>query len=150
MLLADNGCLDKADIVASDVSLRILAKAKEGLFSRRSLRNVPVPALVERYLQVTDETVRVRSDILAAVDYRRVNLFEAAQVARLGTFDVVLCRNVLIYFREERVRNVLGILAGAIQSDGALFVGTSESLLRFGTAFLCEERSGVFFYRKPP
>ena len=150
MLLAERGCLGKTEIVASDISARILARAREGTFGRRALRHVRAPGLVERYLHDSGETVRVRADILAAVDYRRVNLIERDQVARLGTFDVILCRNVLIYFREERVKALLQALGDALVPDGALFVGASESLLRFGTAFSCEERRGVFFYRKPP
>ena len=129
---------------------RILARAREGAFGRRALRQVPVPALVDRYLSVSGDTVRVRPDILAAVDYRRVNLMDGEQVASLGVFDVILCRNVLIYFREERMRELLQRLAAALAPEGVLFVGASESLLRFGTSFLCEERSGVFFYRKSP
>jgi chemotaxis protein methyltransferase CheR len=150
MLLAQSGCLDGVEIVASDVSPRILARAREGVFGRRALRNVPVPALVDQYLDVSADRVRVRPQILAAIDYRRVNLLDREQVARLGVFDVILCRNVLIYFREERVKELLPRLADAIAPGGALFVGASESLLRFGTSFVCEERAGVFFYRKSP
>jgi chemotaxis protein methyltransferase CheR len=137
-------------MVASDISPRVLARAREGVFGKRALRHVPVPALANRYLQPSGDTVRVRPDILAAVDYRRVNLLEEGQVRALGTFDVILCRNVLIYFREERVRMLLQHLANALVPQGALFVGASESLLRFGTAFQCEERSGIFYYRKSP
>jgi chemotaxis protein methyltransferase CheR len=79
-----------------------------------------------------------------------VNLLDEMQVRPLGTFDVILCRNVSIYFREERVRMLLQRLANALVPQGALFVGASESLLRFGTAFLCEERSGIFYCRKSP
>jgi len=150
MLLAENGCLDKVEMVATDISPRILARAREGVFGRRALRQVPVPALVERYLQTSGDAIRVRPDLLARVDYRRANLFDEGQVRALGTFDVILCRNVLIYFREERVRMLLQRLANALVPQGALFVGASESLLRFGTAFLCEERSGIFYYRKSP
>jgi chemotaxis protein methyltransferase CheR len=150
MLLAESGCLHDVEIVASDISPRILARAREGVFGKRALRQVHVPTLVDRYLQISADTIRVRPDILAAVDYRRVNLLDERQVSALGTFDVILCRNVLIYFREERVRTILLRLADALLPDGALFVGASESLLRFGTAFRCEERSGIFYYRKSP
>jgi len=71
-----------------------------------------------------------------------------AAVAALGTFDVIFCRNVLIYFSDDTVRHVVTGLAGALQPGGALFVGVSESLLRFGTSFTCEEQGGIFYYRK--
>ncbi|HVJ89848.1 MAG TPA: CheR family methyltransferase, partial [Labilithrix sp.] len=69
-------------------------------------------------------------------------------VAALGTFDVVFCRNVLIYFRDDVVRRVAANLAYALAPEGRLAIGASESLLRFGTLFRGEERGGVFFYRR--
>jgi len=61
---------------------------------------------------------------------------------------VILCRNVLIYFRESRVVRVVEHLGEALKPDGLLAVGVSESLLRFGTSLFCEERNGSFFYRR--
>jgi len=66
----------------------------------------------------------------------------------LGTFDVILCRNVLIYFNEQTTRQVIDRLSARLRVGGALFVGISESLLRFGTSLSCEEQNGVFLYRK--
>ena len=73
---------------------------------------------------------------------------DAAAVQDLGLFDLILCRNVLIYFRDARTQQVLKHLTAALQPGGVLVVGVSESLLRFGTALVCEERAGSFFYRK--
>ena len=61
---------------------------------------------------------------------------------------MVLCRNALIYFNEERTRQVVGSLIDALAPAGYLMVGVSESLLRFGTSLRCEERGGSFFYQK--
>jgi chemotaxis protein methyltransferase CheR len=149
MLLADAGLLPQVDIVASDISQRALARAKDGMFGRRALRNVPKPHLVERYLMDGAGGIRVHPDIAQAIRYSRVNLLDDQAVAGLGVFDVILCRNVLIYFRDETVRRLLERLARALAPDGTLFVGVSESLLRFGTSLVCEEKSGVFVYRRP-
>ena len=70
------------------------------------------------------------------------------QVTGLGHFDAVICRNVLIYFRDRIVEQVIGNLWQCLLPDGLLVVGASESLLRFDVAFSCEERSGAFFYRR--
>jgi chemotaxis protein methyltransferase CheR len=78
-----------------------------------------------------------------------LNLVDAQAVAALGTFDAILCRNVLIYFQDATARAVVDSLPRALVPGGRLRVGTSESLLRFGTALLCEERRGAFFYSKP-
>jgi chemotaxis protein methyltransferase CheR len=58
----------------------------------------------------------------------------------------VLCRNVLIYFADTTVKRVVSSIASTMSTEGRLLVGTSESLLRFGTALSCEERGGAFFY----
>ena len=148
MLLADAGLLPQVDIVATDISRRALARAREGVFGRRALRNVPAPELVSRYLTNDAAGIRVHPDICQAIQYRPVNLLEEPGVADLGVFDVILLRNVLIYFRDETVRRLLERLARSLDREGALFVGISESLLRFGTSLVCEERSGVFVYRR--
>ena len=61
---------------------------------------------------------------------------------------ITIIRNVLIYFRDERARQVVKELSALLKPGGVLLVGVSESLLRFGTTLVCEERAGSFFYRK--
>jgi chemotaxis protein methyltransferase CheR len=148
MLLAREGLLGQVEVVASDVSLKNLARAREGRFGGRALRQVPDPELVDRFLSVVDGVARVRPDIARAVDFRRVNLIDGAVVRGLGLFDVVICRNVLIYFRDETIAKVIGELCHAMRPDGALVVGVSESLVRFGPQLVCEERRGTFVYRR--
>ena len=148
MLLADAGLLSRVEIVATDISQRALTRARDGVFGRRALRSVPAPDLVARYLMNSAGETRVHPDIAQAIRYRRVNLLDDSAVSDLGVFDVILCRNVLIYFRDETVRRLLERLARALDPQGTLFVGVSESLLRFGTSLVCEEKSGVFVYRR--
>jgi chemotaxis protein methyltransferase CheR len=148
MLLAQQGLLGEVDLVASDVSLRNLARARAGRFGGRALRQVPDPELAARFVDTTDGVVRVRAELSAAIDFRRVNLTDAASVRQCGLFDVVICRNVLIYFRDATISKVVEHLCQALRPDGALLVGVSESLVRFGTRLVCEERHGTFLYRK--
>ncbi|XXY41884.1 protein-glutamate O-methyltransferase CheR [Sorangium sp. So ce260] len=149
MLLAERGLLDKVDLVASDISPRALSRARAGVFGPRSLRsNAPPPPFASRWLDVAPDRVVVRPELHAAIDWRRINLLDAPGVSSLGRFDVIVCRNVLIYFHDNTARWVVSNLAGALAAGGSLLVGVSESLLRLGTALSCEERGGVFFYRK--
>lgn len=148
MLLAEKGILSKVEIVATDISNRVLDKARQGIFARRSLR-APIQALVDRFLGADGEHVTARREIVDAVRFQRLNLIDKAGRLALGTFDAILCRNVLIYFRDEVTRSVVEGLSAQLRPRGALFVGVSESLLRFGTSLDCEEQGGVFFYRKP-
>jgi chemotaxis protein methyltransferase CheR len=149
MLLAARGVLGEVDVVASDISVRNLTRAKEGKFGARALRNIPDTSLAERFIDRTDGSVRVHADIASKVDFKRVNLMDDAQVSSLGVFDLILCRNVLIYFSEMTASAVVRRLDSVLRPEGALFVGVSESLIRLGTPLVCEERSGTFFYRKP-
>ncbi|AUX41625.1 chemotaxis protein CheR [Sorangium cellulosum] len=149
MLLAERGMLDKVELVASDVSERALARARAGVFSPRALRgNAPPPPYAEKWLRAMPDRVTVSDELVRAVRWRRVNLLDTQEIASLGGFDVIVCRNVLIYFHDNTARWVVNTLSGALAPGGVFLVGVSESLLRLGTALACEERSGAFFYRK--
>ena len=152
MMLAERGLLTppaRVELVASDISQRVLERAQKGEFGRRSLRALP-PGVDGRFLDVAPggESATVRPELRERVRWQRVNLVDAAQVEALGTFDVVLCRNVMIYFSDETARRVVESLTQVLAPGGHLLVGTSESLLRFGTQLQCEEKSGAFFYTR--
>jgi chemotaxis protein methyltransferase CheR len=148
MLLEARGQLGAVEVVASDISARALAKAKSGLFGRRSVRGDPPPDLATRFLGEENGQVTVASRLRAAIDWRLLNLVDTAAVAALGTFDAIVCRNVLIYFRDQTTSAVVERLSDQLRPGGVMLVGVSESLLRFGTSLSCEERGGSFFYRK--
>jgi chemotaxis protein methyltransferase CheR len=144
-LLDEQGILAQVELVASDLSARALQAAKKGHYPQRSLRAIEkLPSWLRQDGQahVTDERLR------SAIDWRRINLLEDEAIAALGTFDAIICRNVLIYFRDETVQTVVKRLHQSLFQGGLLLVGASESLMRLGTAFSCEERGGAFFYRK--
>lgn len=148
MMLADRGVLGGVEIVASDISSRALARARRGELSRRALRDVAEPELAARWVDRDGAGGRVRGSILQRIDFRQLNLTDADAVRRLGSFDVILCRNVLIYFSDETLRRVLRILLERLRPDGTVWVGVSESLMRFEPQVVCEERRGLFFYRR--
>jgi chemotaxis protein methyltransferase CheR len=148
MLLHDRGLWGKVELVATDLSQRSLEQAQRGSYGRRSVRAVPSPRLAERYLTAQDGRFVVAPELREGIEWRRVNLTDEQQVRALGAMDVILCRNVLIYFRDEVARAVSDRLAGALAPGGVLVVSVSESLLRFGTQLVCEERGGAFMYKK--
>jgi chemotaxis protein methyltransferase CheR len=149
MLLAERDLLSRVNILASDISTRALAAAAAGRFGRRSLREQPPPALVQRWLDVKPNgQVEVKPVLREKIDFRRINLIDSAERKSAGHHDVILCRNVLIYFSDERTTEVVTGLIDQLEPSGALFVGVSESLLRFGTSLECEEIDDVFLYRK--
>ena len=160
MLLDEAGIADRTVIVATDVSARALARARGGQYTARSLRALPpnsppvgwtpsLGAIAATAMAREANRAQVSRSLLASVDYRQLNLIDPAAIAALGTFDLVLCRNVLIYFSDPTVLRVVASLSGALAEDGGrLLIGASESLLRFGTALRCEERGGAFFYAR--
>lgn len=150
MLLAERGLLEEVELLASDISPRALERARRGVHGPRSLRDGAPAALAARWLRrEADGTVRVEPRLAAAVRWTRVNLAVPAEVSTVGRVDFVLCRNVLIYFRDETAVQVVGRLSEALRPGGVLLVGISESLLRFSTSLLCEEHGNVFLYRRP-
>ncbi|HEY4119644.1 MAG TPA: protein-glutamate O-methyltransferase CheR [Byssovorax sp.] len=148
LLLAEAGLLDRVDIVASDVSAGALSRARAGVYGGRSLRALEGEAVLARRLEQQGAQVTAPPEVRAAITYHRVNLLDDSAVAALGAFDAIVCRNVLIYFSDARVVEVVERLSRALSHGGLLLVGASESLLRFGTMLETVERAGTFFYRK--
>lgn len=149
VLLAERGVLEACEIVATDVSERALRSARAGRYRARSLRT-DGRALAERWLEREGDEIVVPRAFVDAIDYRRLNLCDAGAMRALGTFDLVVCRNVLIYFAERTVAQVVDALARTVRPEGALVVGVSESLLRFSTRLRGEEIEGTFVYRRVP
>lgn len=148
MLLDERGLLDRVQIIATDLSADVIASARAGRYGRRALREGHPPALAGRYLTVDPHGVTIAPRIRDAVAFRTMNLLDVASYAELGSFDLILCRNVLIYFRDAVITRVIDAMTGVLAPGGVLAVGVSESLLRFGSSLVSEERGGSFFYRK--
>jgi chemotaxis protein methyltransferase CheR len=148
MLLHSRGILDRVELVASDVSARAIVRAQQGRYRKRSLRHIPRPELASHHLHEEGEGYCVSPELVGRIAWLQRNLVDDRHIETLGRFDVVLCRNVLIYFSDRTVRAVLDRIWRLLVADGVLLVGVSESLLRYGTRFVAEEVSGSFVYRK--
>ncbi len=136
MLLKERGReLDgwRFEIVATDLSNEALGKAKVGLYSQFEVqRGLPVQLLVKYFKQV-NETWQIDSAIRAMVSLRQLNLLD--DFGALGHYDVVFCRNVLIYFDPQTKAEVLRRIRRGIENDGFLFLGGSETVLAVSEAF---------------
>jgi chemotaxis protein methyltransferase CheR len=149
--LAEAGVLGRypVEIVASDASDAMLARARRGLYGERSFRALPAP-LRDRYFSREGAAWRIDPAIHCLVRWVRANLVEARDVAPLASADVVFCRNVLIYFADDTVAQVARLLAAAMPDDAHLCLGASESLTRVSSAFELVEVGGAFMYTKRP
>jgi chemotaxis protein methyltransferase CheR len=150
MLLAQHGLLGKVELLATDISSSALARARSGEFGRRSLRQVPAPHLAARWLTVGERSIKIDPALIETIRWKQLNLIDASAIEALGPLDWILCRNVLIYFRDTTAAQVVNQMSQRLRPGGVLLVGVSESLLRFGSGLICEEHAGVFSYRKAP
>jgi len=121
------------EIIGTDISTEILNKAKSGLYSQFEVqRGLPVQHLV-KYFKKRDDLWQIDSALRGMVEYKEFNLLE--DMKSLGTFDVVFCRNVLIYFDQQTKGEVLGKMAQQISDDGVLYLGGAETVLGISDAF---------------
>lgn len=148
MLLDDRGLLDRVDILATDISSKALSKARSGKFSKRSIRTVPDQHLVDKYLTLTDTHYEISPRLLNKVIWQKRNLLDSNDFKDGKVFDIILCRNVMIYFSDQVIKMLLDSLSKSLSDDGVLLIGVSESLLRYSGHFTGEERNGTFVYRK--
>ncbi|SCY04924.1 CheR family methyltransferase [Microvirga guangxiensis] len=115
------------DIVATDISNDVLEKARAGIYNQFEVqRGLPVRLLVKYFAQ-KGEQWQIAPEIRSMVDFRYLNLIE--DFSRLGQFDIVYCRNVLIYFDIQMKANVLRRIAQQMAPDGSLVLGASETIL---------------------
>lgn len=116
------------EILATDISVSALAHARRGNFGRRAIRTLD-PAVLERHFHIHAREASVRQPLRELVSFRRHNLArDAGPPAGEEGFDLVVCRNVLIYFEAPAVRHALSVLEQALQPDGILLLGAADRL----------------------
>ncbi len=117
----------KFEILATDLSTEIVDKAKQGAYSQFEVqRGLPIQLLV-KYFSQTETAWQISSDIQEMVRFQTFNLLDSFGV--LGKFDIIFCRNVLIYFDQDTKGSILGRMADISPPDGALFLGGAESVI---------------------
>ncbi len=123
----------KTSIIGTDLCEEVLEKAKAGLYSQFEVqRGLPIQLLV-KYFKQTGSMWQIDSAIRSMVDYRHFNLLD--DYAALGTFDIIFCRNVLIYFDPPTKREILARMAKRLQPDGYLVLGAAETVIGISDDF---------------
>lgn len=135
-------------IHASDISRRCLAKAREASYREASFRETP-PESRERFFKERSGQYTLVPEVRQHVTFTRMNLLEPARFALLGALDVVLCRNVIIYFDRETKKRVVESFAGRLAPGGYLLLGHSESLIQVTSAFELARLRSDLVYRRP-
>ena len=123
----------RIEILATDLSGEVLEKARQGLYSQFEVqRGLPIQLLVKHFSQVGEQW-QIAPEIRAMVKYRQLNLL--SDFSNLGIFDLIFCRNVLIYFDQQTKIGVLERLARVTASDGFLVLGAAETVVGLTDCF---------------
>jgi chemotaxis protein methyltransferase CheR len=133
----------RLEIMATDLSQEVLEKSKAGIYSQFEVqRGLPIQMLV-KYFKQTGELWQINAEIRAMVAHRQLNLLQ--DFSQLGVFDVIFCRNVLIYFDQETKVDIFRRLASVIEPDGFLALGAAETVVGLTDVFKpFPERRGLY------
>jgi len=142
MVLSEFLPLNKIQIIATDIDKQILAKAKVGLYNKKSIAGVP-EKFIEKYFEKVGSSYRVSDEIKKCVTFKQHNLLKDPYPSDL---DLIVCRNVLIYFTEEAKTGIYDRFNRALKKEGILFVGSTEQIMQAREHKFETIRS--FFYKK--
>ena len=133
----------RTEIVATDLSLGVLEKSKAGVFSQFEVqRGLPIQLLVKYFTQ-DGEFWQLDAEIRGMVQHRQLNLLQ--DFSHLGMFDIIFCRNVLIYFDQPTKANIFERLARMLEPDGVMALGAAETVVGITNAFKpYPERRGLY------
>jgi chemotaxis protein methyltransferase CheR len=123
----------RIEIVGTDISAQALARAQTGIYTQFEVqRGLPIQLLMRHFKQVP-EGWKISDELRPWIQFKKLNLLDPFQF--LGQFDVIFCRNVLIYFENDLKRNILDRMARQLAHDGCLILGAAESVIGVTDAF---------------
>lgn len=143
MLLAKFMPLSQIKIKATDIDKQVLDKARMGLYNVKSLKGLPKEFVKEYFTKINDRTYQVSDKIKKCVDFSQHNLLKDTYQTN---YDMIICRNVLIYFTEEAKEDIYRKFNGSLKKNGILFVGSTEQIIQPQNLGFTPQRS--FFYKK--
>lgn len=134
--------LSNVQIIATDIDKEVLAKAEQGFYTERTLGNIP-SQLKEKFMKKVEGGYQIKDELKSCITFKQHNLLKDPYPSGM---DLIVCRNVLIYFTEEAKKNIYLNFNKALVNDGILFVGSTEQII------MCQdygfEPNKIFFYQK--
>lgn len=143
MVLSKFMPLANIHIMATDIDKQVIEKAKVGLYSSKSLAGLPKEYKDKFFTDVGGNAFQINNDIKKCVQFKQHNLLKDSYPTG---YDLIVCRNVLIYFTEEAKEEVYSKFNGALRVGGMLFVGSTEQIIKYRE--LNYESKKSFFYVK--
>ncbi|MEO5357082.1 MAG: protein-glutamate O-methyltransferase CheR [Nitrospirae bacterium YQR-1] len=125
----------KFEVLASDLSESVLQKAREATYGQYSTRNIPPNYLKKYFKQADGNAYALNADVRSKVKFVQINLLDASKMRTIRDIDVVLCRNVLIYFDKKAKVSVVTSIYESLKNGGYFFIGMAESLHDVTRAF---------------
>jgi chemotaxis protein methyltransferase CheR len=135
------------EIIANDISEDVLQKARQGVYSGITLRNVNPETLI-RYFNQTGDTYTVKPEVKALVKFSHINLNDPRKLSLMNNMDAVFCRNVMIYFSDDVKRQIVRGFYDALIPGGYFYIGHSETLHGISKAFKLVYFKNALVYHK--
>jgi chemotaxis protein methyltransferase CheR len=136
------------EIISSDIDTNILGLARAGLYSDRSTMHVP-EAYLRKYFKKTAGGLQINDVLRNAVEFTRVNLQDPSDTKPYRNFDVIFCRNLLIYFDDISRKQAAETFYDALQPGGFILLGHSESMSRISSLFRIRKFEDAIVYQRP-
>lgn len=143
MILAKHIPLENISIIATDIDEEVLKFAKEGIYTEKSLVDLPKEYLNKHFTKIEGDQYKVSDDLKRCISFKKHNLLEDKYFPSL---DMIVCRNVVIYFTDEAKDDVYKKFNQSLKKDGILFIGSTEQILK--SKELGFEVQKTFFYKK--
>ncbi|HOK39645.1 MAG TPA: protein-glutamate O-methyltransferase CheR [bacterium] len=139
----------KIELIGTDIDKRVLKQAIEGKYNERSVKFIP-PTYFDRYIYKSADNKYCVSNVLKEFTYfEHLNFFDDEKMSQMRNFDVIFCRNALIYFDEDSRRQVVNHFYNSLNPGGYIFLGHSESMSRITNAFNYKKLYDQIVYYKP-
>nr|WP_242469352.1 protein-glutamate O-methyltransferase CheR [Rhabdochromatium marinum] len=136
------------EIIASDIDTRILAQARQGIYSMRSVQHLPAHYL-KQYFKRQAGGYQICDDLRQSVEFTRVNLSERRDTRAYRDFDVIFCRNLLIYFDDVSRKSATEAFYDALKPGGFVCLGHSESMSRSSSLYKVRKFPEAIVYQRP-
>lgn len=143
MLLSKHLPMSNIKVIATDIDRLVLEKAKIGMYHHKSLKDLPSEHINKYFVQVNDKALKISDEVKACVEFRHHDLLKDPYPADC---DLIVCRNVLIYFTDEAKNRIYNNFTDALNKGGILFVGSTEQMLQASKLGFRSLKS--FFYMK--
>ena len=135
------------EIIANDISEDVLRNARKGEYSGITLRNIK-PEILDRYFTKTDKLYKVKPEVKSIVKFSHLNLSDDRRLLMHKNFDVIFCRNVMIYFSNEIKKKLVRTFYNALVPGGHFYIGHSETLHGISKAFKLNYLKNALVYQK--